>query len=383
MRVQRGEVPRKHHIAFRDAEGRLRHEECFTRAGFDGPYTIAYHVNRPHAQHVAEARHGWNVPAATPPRAILKRHYRTQDLPAPGGGPVDARVPLLFNGDVVAGILAPTGPDPVYAANGDADDLFYVAEGGGILRSPLGDLRFEKDDYVYVPRGLLHRFLPDPGPQRWLSLECLGGVWLPKQWRNETGQLRMDAPYCERDFRLPEFKGPTDEGLREQVVKRNGAFHGFRYDASPLDVVGWDGAVYPLAFPILNFQPRAGLVHLPPTWHGTFAARGALVCSFVPRVLDFHPEAIPCPYPHASVDVDEILFYVRGEFTSRRGVGPGSISHHPAGVMHGPHPGAYEGSIGVKTTSELAVMLDCYQPLSATPAALGVEDLDYQESFAR
>jgi homogentisate 1,2-dioxygenase len=383
MRVQRGEVPRKHHIAFRDAEGRLRHEECFTRAGFDGPYTIAYHVNRPHAQHVAEARHGWNVPAATPPRAILKRHYRTQDLPAPGGGPVDARVPLLFNGDVVAGILAPTGPDPVYAANGDADDLFYVAEGGGILRSPLGDLRFEKDDYVYVPRGLLHRFLPDPGPQRWLSLECLGGVWLPKQWRNETGQLRMDAPYCERDFRLPEFKGPTDEGLREQVVKRNGAFHGFRYDASPLDVVGWDGAVYPLAFPILNFQPRAGLVHLPPTWHGTFAARGALVCSFVPRVLDFHPEAIPCPYPHASVDVDEILFYVRGEFTSRRGVGPGSISHHPAGVMHGPHPGAYEGSIGVKTTSELAVMLDCYQPLSATPAALGVEDLDYQESFVR
>jgi homogentisate 1,2-dioxygenase len=380
MRVQRGEVPRKHHIAFRDAEGRLRHEECFTRAGFDGPYTIAYHVNRPHAQHVAEARHGWNVPAATPPRAILKRHYRTQDLPAPGGGPVDARVPLLFNGDVVAGILAPTGPDPVYAANGDADDLFYVAEGGGILRSPLGDLRF---DYVYVPRGLLHRFLPDPGPQRWLSLECLGGVWLPKQWRNETGQLRMDAPYCERDFRLPEFKGPTDEGLREQVVKRNGAFHGFRYDASPLDVVGWDGAVYPLAFPILNFQPRAGLVHLPPTWHGTFAARGALVCSFVPRVLDFHPEAIPCPYPHASVDVDEILFYVRGEFTSRRGVGPGSISHHPAGVMHGPHPGAYEGSIGVKTTSELAVMLDCYQPLSATPAALGVEDLDYQESFVR
>ena len=234
-----------------------------------------------------------------------------------------------------------------------------------------------------MPRGLLHRFLPDAGRQRWLSIECLGGVGLLKQWRNETGQLRMDAPYCERDFRLPEFKGPMDEGLRDQVVKRNGAFHGFRYDASPLDVVGWDGAVYPLAFPILNFQPRAGLVHLPPTWHGTFAARGALVCSFVPRVVDFHPEAIPCPYPHASVDVDEILFYVRGEFTSRRGVGPGSISHHPAGVMHGPHPGAYEGSIGARTTSELAVMLDCYQPLSATPAALAVEDPEYQESFVR
>jgi homogentisate 1,2-dioxygenase len=148
-------------------------------------------------------------------------------------------------------------------------------------------------------------------------------------------------------------------------------------------VVGWDGSVYPVAFPILNFQPRAGLVHLPPTWHGTFAARGALVCSFVPRVLDFAEDAVPCPYPHASVDVDEVIFYVRGNFTSRRGVGPGSISHHPAGTMHGPHPGAYEGSIGVRTTDELAVMLDCYAPLSATPAALAVEDAGYQESFIR
>jgi homogentisate 1,2-dioxygenase len=380
-RVVCGEVPRKHHIAFRDAEGRLRHEECFTRAGFDGPYTIAYHVNRPHAQHVAETRHGWKVPAATAPRSIAKRHYRTQDLESAGGAPVDARVPLLFNQDVAIAMVTPGRADPVYVANGDADDLFYVFEGGGLLRTPLGDLRFEKDDYLHVPRGMLHRFLPDPRPQRWLALECLGGVGIPKQWRNEAGQLRMDAPYSHRDFRLPEFRGPLDEGIREQVVKRNGAFHGFRLESSPLDVVGWDGAVYPVAFPILSFQPRAGLVHLPPTWHGTFAARGALVCSFVPRVLDFHPEAIPCPYPHSNVEVDEVLFYVRGEFTSRRGVGQGSISHHPAGVMHGPHPGAYEGSIGVKTTSELAVMLDCYQPLSATPAALGIEDAEYQESF--
>src|SRR5512138_1860723 len=200
-RVQRGEVPRKHHIASRDAEGRLRHEECLTRAGFDGPYTIAYHRGRPHAQHVAEARHGWKVPAPAPPRSIAKRHYRTQDLAAPGGAPVDARVPLLFNADVVLAVAAPTAADPVYVANGDADDLYFVAEGGGLLRSPLGDLRFGKDDYVCVPRGLLHRFLPDAGPQRWLSVECLGGVGLLKQWRNETGQLRMDAPYCERDFR--------------------------------------------------------------------------------------------------------------------------------------------------------------------------------------
>jgi len=380
-RVVCGEVPRKHHIAFRDAEGRLRHEECFTRAGFDGPY-IAYHVNRPHAQHVAETRHGWKIPAATAPRSIAKRHYRTQDLESAGGAPVDARVPLLFNQDVAIAMVTPGRADPVYVANGDADDLFYVFEGGGLLRTPLGDLRFEKDDYLHVPRGMLHRFLPDPRPQRWLALECLGGVGIPKQWRNEAGQLRMDAPYSHRDFRLPEFRGPLDEGIREQVVKRNGAFHGFRLESSPLDVVGWDGAVYPVAFPILSFQPRAGLVHLPPTWHGTFAARGALVCSFVPRVLDFHPDAIPCPYPHASVDVDELLVYVRGQFTSRRGVGPGSISHHPAGVLHGPHPGAYEASIGTRRTDELAVMLDCAKPLEATAAASGVEDPSYDESFA-
>ena len=380
-RIVQGSVPRKHHLAFRDAEGRLLYEEAYTRAGFDGPYTLAYHVGRPHATHAAAARHGWRAPVAAPPRPLLKRHYRTQDLPPSGGPAVDARVPLLFNSDLVVSIAAPDAPDPVYVSNGDGDELLYVFQGGGTLRSPLGDLRFGKDDYVYVPRGLLHRFVLDPGPQRWLSIESAGGFHLPSQWRNETGQLRMDAPYSHRDFRRVEWKGPVDEGLRDLVVKRGGAFHGYRFDASPLDVVGWDGSLYPFAFPILNFQPRAGLVHLPPTWHGTFAARGALVCSFVPRVLDFHPEAVPCPYPHASVDVDELLFYVRGEFTSRRGVGPGSISHHPAGVMHGPHPGAYEASIGAKATNELAVMLDCYQPLAPTPEALGIEDPEYQESF--
>jgi homogentisate 1,2-dioxygenase len=206
--------------------------------------------------------------------------------------------------------------------------------------------------------------IPDPGvEQHWLSIECLGGAGILRQWRNEVGQLRMDAPYCHRDFRRPELVGPQDEGIRDLVVKRGEAFHGLRYDHSPLDVVGWDGTVYPWAFPIRCFQPRVGLTHLPPTWHGTFAARGALICSFVPRPVDFHPEAIPCPYPHSSVDCDEFLFYVSGQFTSRRGIGPGSISHHPAGIPHGPHPGAYEASLGTRETSELAVMLDTFRPL--------------------
>jgi homogentisate 1,2-dioxygenase len=383
-RMVQGQVPKKHHIAFRDPEGKLYFEEAFTRSGFDAAYTLVYHRHRPHALRAAEVTHGFELPRpAGAPRPLAKRHYRTQDLPDRGGPPVDARVPLLWNKDVVIGVVTPHAEDPVYFANGDADDLYFVFGGGGTLRTPLGDLRFTQGDYVAVPRGLLHRFVLDPGPQRWLSIECLGGISLPRQWRNETGQLRMDAPFSHRDFKRPELKGPLDEGIRELLVKRNGAFHGFATESPPLDVVGWDGAVWPFAFPILAFQPRTGQIHLPPTWHGTFAPRGALVCSFVPRMLDYHPEAIPCPYPHASVDVDEVIFYARGEFTSRRGIAPGSISHHPAGVPHGPHPGAYEGSVGNAWTNELAVMLDCYAPLEATPAALGVEDPGYQDSFVR
>ncbi len=377
-----GQVPKKHHVALRDGAGNLRYEECLTRAGFDGPYTIVYHERRPHLQRAIEPHHGFSLPETLPPRALARRHYRSSELPRPGGPALAARVPMLFNSDVVCGVVHPSEEDPVYFSNADADDLYFVLEGGGLLRSVLGDLRFEQNDYVYVPRGTIHRFVPDTQrTQHWLSIECLGGMGLPAQWRNEVGQLRMDAPYSHRDFRRVEFSGPCDEGIRDLIVKRQGAFHGFRYDASPLDVVGWDGSVYPWVFPILNFQPRVGLVHLPPTWHGTFAARGALICSFVPRPVDFHPEAIPCPYPHSSVDVDEMIFYCRGNFTSRRGVGPGSISHHPAGVAHGPHPGAYEASIGTRETSELAVMLDCYEPLVPTPQALAVEDLDYHDSF--
>jgi homogentisate 1,2-dioxygenase len=380
-RVVHGEVARKHHVALRDGEGRLRYEECVTRDGFDGPYTIAYHLRRPHTQRLAPARHGWRLPVAAAPRALAKRHFKSASLPATGAPPMDARVPLVFNDDVVIGIVRPGAPDPAYFIDGDADELYFIRRGGGLLRSPLGDLRFGAEDYVCVPRGMFVRFIPDPGEQEWLVIECAGGLGLLKQWRNEAGQLRMDAPYSHRDFRRPEFKGPMDEGVRELVVKKNGAFHGFVWDDSPLDVVGWDGTVYPWAFPILNFQPRVGLVHLPPTWHGTFGARGALVCSFVPRPVDFHPEAIPCPYPHTSPSCDELIYYVRGNFTSRKGVGPGSISLHPSGVPHGPHPGAYEGSIGTRETSELAVMVDTYKTLHLTEAALGVEDAGYQESF--
>ncbi|MEZ4390099.1 MAG: homogentisate 1,2-dioxygenase [Polyangiales bacterium] len=381
-RTSAGELPRKHHIQLRGADGALRYEECITREGFDGPYTLAYHLHRPQAQSHSPTRHGWAPPVALPPMPLAKRHLLTLALPSGGGAPLDARVPLAFNGDLVFGVLKPDRDDPVYFVNGDADDLFYVFRGGGTVRSTLGDVRFGEGDYVYVPKGVAHRILVDAGvEQHWVSVECLGGLHLPRQWRNATGQLRMDAPYCHRDFRRPVFEGPRDEGIRETVVKRRGVFHGMRSKHSPLDVVGWDGTSYPWAFAILDFQPRVSTVHLPPTWHGTFATRGALICSFVPRLVDFHPEAIPCPYPHSSVDCDEILFYCSGNFTSRRGVGPGSVSLHPMGIPHGPHPGAYEASIGSCETSELAVMLDTFAPLELTAAAAGIEDAGYHASF--
>ena len=379
-RMQVGEVAAKHHIQLRGRDGELRFEECFSRDGFDGPYTIMYHLRRPHTQRVAATAHGWAAPVAVTQRALAKRHYKTGELATAGGPQIDARIPLVFNADVTCGVAFPTAEDPVYVVNGDADELIYVHEGGGTLRSLLGDVQFAQGDYVFVPRGLLHRFIPQ-GRQHWFWFSLDGGLHLPKQWRNEVGQLRMDAPYCERDFKRPVLRAPQDEDIRGMVVRRGGTWHGFELQSSPLDVVGWDGAVYPWAFPILAFQPRVSSIHLPPTWHGTFAARGALICSFVPRPVDFHPEAIPCPYPHSSTHCDEILFYCDGNFTSRKGVGPGSISHHPMGVPHGPHPGAYERSIGTKETSELAVMIDTFLPLHTTAAALSDEDAAYHDSF--
>ena len=382
-RICAGRIPNKPHVVFRSPGGGLYYEECITRDGFDGAFSIVYHEGRPHeAEPVEGGAGGFEIPAPMPAAHLLRRHYRCLEV-APAGqeGALLSRKPLLFNADVVIGIARPAGPDVAYFVNSDADDLFFVLRGGGTLRSVFGDLRFARGDYVCVPKGTLHRFLPDREPQAWLSIECKGGVGLPARYRNSVGQLRMDAPYSHRDFRRPEFTGPLDEQLRDIVVKRADRFFAFRARATPLDVVGWDGAVYPFALPILAFQPRVGQVHLPPPVHATFEARGAQICSFVPRLLDFHPDANPCPYPHSSVDVDEVLFYVNSAFGSRRGVGEGSLSHHPAGIPHGPHPGAYEAAPGTVRTEELAVMLDCHAPLERTGHAARCEDPRYHASF--
>ena len=245
-RMQLGDVAKKHHIQLRGAGGELRYEECFTRDGFDGPYTILYHLRRPHTHRVMAPAHGWAGPEAAPERQLAKRHYKTFEL-ARKGGPqpapqIDARVPLVFNADLTAAVAFPSAPDPVYVADGDGDQLIYVHQGGGTLRSLLGDVQFAQGDYVFVPRGLLHRFVVDQ-PQYWFWLELTGGVHVPKQWRNEVGQLRMDAPYSHRDWKRPKLQAPLDEGIRELVVRREGRWHGFSLQESPLDVIGWDGTV--------------------------------------------------------------------------------------------------------------------------------------------
>lgn len=380
-RLAFGELPPKHHVALRQG-GQLRYEECLTREGFEGAYTILYHEHRPQA-FVARGE-----PRA---RAVVfeesgdnhrRRHYRSAALPT-GAEPERARAVLLANADVAIGCAKPTRDDPRYVIDAEADELLFVLQGGGTLRSVLGDLPFQAGDYVSIPKGLLHRFVLAPGePQHWLSLRFSGALGVPRHFRNPLGQLRMDAPYCHRDFRRPTFRGPLDEGIREVVVARRGSSQVFTCSHSPLDVVGWDGALYPWAFPIERFQPRVGAVHLPPTWHGTFDAPGVLVCSFVPRPLDFHPDAIPCPYAHTSDEMDEVLFYVRGDFSSRRGVERASLTLHPAGMPHGPHPGRYEGSIGKRHTDEVAVMLDCRRPLRPTALAREIEDDAYEASFA-
>ncbi|MEY4545781.1 MAG: hypothetical protein RL685_1976 [Pseudomonadota bacterium] len=387
-RLSQGELPAKHHLALRGPGGQLRYEWCLTRQGFDGPFTISYHEHRPQA--LEAAGDPLYIPLTVPPAAasesgssqrpgFARRHYRTTELASEQNG---GFTPLLYNADLVLGCRKPLRDDPSYQLNAGADELWFVLSGKGTVRSLLGDLDFQAGDYVCIPKGILHRLLIDTTePQHFLSLELHEGVAIPRAFRNAVGQLRMDAPYCHRDFRRPRFEGPCDEGIRDVWVKSGEVRQRFLYAHNPLDVVGWDGSVYPWAFPIRNFQPRVSSVHLPPTWHGTFEAAGALICSFVPRPLDFHPDAVPCPYPHSNVDIDEVLFYVDGEFSSRLGVGRGSLTHHPRGVPHGPHPGRYEQSLGVKHTEEVAVMLDCRLRLLSTRSALEIEDPGYEASF--
>jgi len=385
---RRGLLPLKPHTAFRDAEGRLYHEHCFTLEGFDGPFSILYHRRPPqnHSGGEAVARlWGERTEAGSVDTLALRRRHFATFNQLDGGTPTTGRIPLMFNGDLTVGSVRPTASDPFCFANGDGDEVLYCQAGGGEVRSWFGVLRFGPGDYVVIPRSVVHRIELAPGPQHWFWMECRSPVRIPKQYRNGIGQLRMDAPYTARDFQAPEWTGgvidPVSDAHPTVISKRRDRFTRHQWAGPVFDAVGWDGTVYPFVFPIRQFSPKAGQVHLPPTVHGTFATGGSLICSFVPRMVDFGEGAIPCPYPHSNTDVDEVIFYCDGDFTSRRGLSAGSISFHPAGVPHGPHPGAYERSIGVRSVGELAVMIDTFEPLRITPQGQALEAPDYDESW--
>ena len=377
-RMQLGEVPPKPHIAFRSPNGALRFEECLTRRGFDGEFSILYHEEPPMTDtRISPAKPGCfdrQVGTLAPPQPLQRRLVLGEKAP-------DGFTPILRNADVVVSLFKL----PLDAAvehgfsNGDGDELFFFHEGEGTLETPFGDLSFRRNDYLLVPRGTVQRFRIS-SPLEGILFELRAGLHLPREFRNPVGQLRMDAPYTHRDFGRPVFTEPRP-GPSRILVKKEDVFVERFPLVSPFDVVGWDGTVWPFTFDIRKYQPKTGLVHLPPTIHSTFGGRNALICSFVPRVTDTHPDAIPCPYPHSSVDCDEVIYYVRGSFTSRKGVGEKAVSLHPAGVPHGPHPGAYEGSIGSRSTDELAVMMDTFAPLHLTEQALALESPGYHESW--
>jgi homogentisate 1,2-dioxygenase len=384
-----GLLPAKPHTVLRDPSGNLLYEEMHTRHGFGGAFTYFYH-RYPVTAHteVAMSRRGFAAPVAEDDgRFPIRRRLYLSDRIAAGGQLLDRRTPVLFNTDLTIYLARPTESDDAYFANGDGDELWFFHEGTARLESPCGWLDVKAGDYVWVPKALIHRWHvgQGTGAVRAMVFESRGGFKVPDQFRNPVGQLMMDAPYTHRDFVRP--VGPiatpdkVPDGPRELFMKRAGRFQRYALERSPMDVVGWDGFVYPFAFAIEKYQAKTGLVHLPPTIHATFAGPGFLVCSFVPRMTDTHPEAIPCPYPHSSVDCDEVILYLRGNFTSRRGVGPGAVSLHPAGIAHGPHPGAYEASIGAKKTDEMAVMVDTFAPLLPTAQAVNIEDGGYHESW--
>jgi len=305
----------------------------------------------------------------------------TSGLPASESW-IDGRVPLLFNRDVVISHARPTGQDDRFFRNAAGDEYLFVAEGAGRLESPFGVLAFRAGDQIVVPRGILYRLRFDGDGARLLVVES--GDWLrwPRRFRNELGQLQEGAPFCERDIRLPtELRTHDERGEFELIVKQADGLHGVVLDHHPFDLVGWDGYYYPWSFNIHDFEPIVGRVHQPPPVHQFLETDGFVLCNFCPRPYDFQPDSIPAPYNHTNVMSDEVLFYASSEFMSRKGIEYGSITLHPDGIPHGPHPGRYEASIGKPRTEELAVMIDTFRPLRATRQALAIDDPDYVTSW--
>lgn len=375
-----GEIPRKRHSVFRQHNGQLYAEELIGNQGFTGPSSLVYHLQRPtqtlSVRKIADL--GWRP---EPERVLHHRHFKTAQV-RKAGSPILNRVPILFNHDVALSIAHPEVSDEFFYRNGQGDEVIYVTEGAGVVETQLGELRFKAGDYVVIPRGILHRYRLRSGPFKLLIIESAGYVRTPKRYRNEHGQLVEGAPYSERDIQLPDnLVAHTEKGEYRIVVKKHNTLTEFVVDHHPFDAAGWDGYYYPWAFSIHDFEPRVGRFHLPPPVHQTFESDQFVICSFCPRPYDFDKNAVPAPYNHSNVMSDEVLFYANSEFMSRKGIEYGSITLHPDGIPHGPHPGRTEDSIGKKWTDELAVMVDTFRPLNVSTAALEIEDKDYYRSW--
>lgn len=376
-----GKIPHKRHTQFRKANGDLHHEQLFGTIGFDGMSSLMYHLYPPTIvkEYVGKVDLS---PEIVEDQNMKMRSLMGYDV-KPKDDFLESRVPVLVNVDCHIVLAQPKKSLRNYFyKNADADEVIFIHKGTGTLRTQLGNIPFQYGDYLVVPRGIIYQIDFDTEDNKLFIVESFRPVYTPKRYKNWFGQHLEHSPFCERDFKTPtELETHDEKGDFTIKVKKQNQLHSFVYATHPFDVVGWDGYNYPYAFSIHDFEPITGRVHLPPPIHQTFETDAFVICSFVPRLYDYHPAAIPAPYNHSNIDSDEVLYYVDGDFMSRNNIEKGQITLHPAGIPHGPHPGTYEGSIGKKETLELAVMVDTFKPLHLTKQAMELEVKDYYKSW--
>ena len=376
-----GKFPQKRHTTFEKPNGGLYYEQLFGTVGFDGMSSLLYHEHRP-----TQVKKILDAYSVAPEIAVEKnlKSYRLHGFNvAPENDYLKSRKPILVNSDVHISLAAPKkSVTDYFYKNADADELLFIHKGKGTLRTLLGNIDFEYGDYLLIPRGIIYQLDFEAEDNRLFIVESFHPIYTPKRYRNWFGQHLEHSPFCERDIKLPQNLETYDEkGDFLMKIKKEGMIHEYVYATHPFDVIGWDGYNFPYGFSIHNFEPITGRVHQPPPVHQTFETAAFVVCSFCPRLYDYHPKAIPAPYNHSNIDSDEVLYYVDGDFMSRNDIGPGHISLHPAGIPHGPHPGAMERSIGQTETDELAVMIDTFKPLKITTEALKIDDGKYWNSW--
>ena len=376
-----GTMPHKRHTVFEKPGGGYYYEQLFGTVGFDGMSSLMYHVHRP-----TQVKQILETVDVAPKIAVAKNIHSRKLLGfnvAPKNDFLESRTPLLVNNDVVLGLAAPRkSSESYFYKNADADEMLFVHRGTGRLRTMLGAIPFEYGDYLVIPRGMIYQVEFDGEDNRLLYLESRQAIYTPKRYRNWFGQLLESSPYCERDYKLPQDLETHDEkGEFLLKVRKGGVLHQLVYAYHPFDVVGWDGYNYAWGLNIKDFEPITGRVHQPPPVHQTFGTESFVVCSFCPRLYDYHPQAVPAPYNHSNIDSDEVLYYVDGDFMSRNDIAQGHITLHPGGIPHGPHPGAMERSLGKTKTEEYAVMVDTFKPLMLTEEAMKLDDGKYYQSW--